>query len=172
MVADLVLRPGAARDLASIREILNAEIAGGTASWTETPKTADDMAAWLAAREAGGFPVIVADEAGRIAGYASFGPFRAGEGYRFTVEHSVYVAAHARRRGIARALLVRLIAEARARGLRRMVGGVGADQGPSLALHRALGFEQQGRLAGVGWKRGRSLDLALMVLALEDAAGA
>lgn len=122
------------------------------------------MRAWFAARIEGGFPVLVAERNGAVAGYASFGTFRQGEGYRFTAEHSVYVAAGARRQGVARALMERLIAEARARGLRRLVGGVSADQGPSLALHRALGFEEQGRLRGVGCKHGRSLDLALMVL--------
>lgn len=130
------------------------------------------MRDWFAARGSGGFPVIVADLVGAVVGYASFGPFRAGEGYRFSVEHSVYVAADARRHGIARALMVRLIAEARDRGLRRMIGGVSADQGPSLGLHRALGFEEQGRLRGVGVKSGRSLDLVLMVLALDADPGA
>lgn len=125
------------------------------------------MTAWLAAREAGGFPVIVAEADGRVAGYASFGPFRTGEGYRFTVEHSVYVAHWARRRGVARLLMERLIAEARLRGLRRMVGGVSADQTASLALHRAVGFEEQGRLGGVGVKFGRPLDLVLMVRPLD-----
>ncbi|MBK0400446.1 N-acetyltransferase [Limibaculum sp. M0105] len=164
------IRAAEASDLPRIRDILNAEILSGTASWGETPRSDGEMRAWLDARTEGGFPVLVATDGGAVAGYASFGPFRPGEGYRHTVEHSVYVAAGARRRGVARALMERLIAEARARGLRRMVGGISADQGPSLALHRALGFEEQGRLTGVGCKMGRSLDLALMVLALDGAA--
>jgi phosphinothricin acetyltransferase len=48
-----------------------------------------------------------------------------------------------------------------------MVGGVSADQPASMSLHRDLGFEEQGRLKGVGLKRGRRLDLALMVLDLD-----
>lgn len=125
------------------------------------------MRAWLDARRGKGLPVIVAEEEGAVVGYASYGPFRAGEGYTLTVEHSVYVAAAARGRGIASALMRALIAEARRAGLRRMVGGVSADQAASLALHRRLGFEEQGRLGGVGTKMGRSLDLVLMVLPLE-----
>ncbi|MEZ5685774.1 MAG: hypothetical protein R3D78_07710 [Paracoccaceae bacterium] len=46
---------------------------------------------WMAARQAAGLPVLVLDEGGAVAGYASFGPFRAFDGYRGTVEHSVYV---------------------------------------------------------------------------------
>ena len=163
----MILREAMADDLPAIAAILNAEIASGTASWTETPKTADDMAAWFAERRQGGFPVIVAEGGGEVLGYASYGPFRRGEGYRETIEHSVYVSRAARGRGIARLLMERLIAAARAAGYTRMVGGVSADQPASLGLHRALGFEEQGRLKGVGVKRGKRLDLAFMVLALD-----
>lgn len=163
----MILRDAEAGDLAAIAEILNLEIRSGTASWTETPKTPDDMARWFGARTARGHPVLVAEDGGEVLGYASYGPFRAGEGYRETVEHSVYVARPARGRGIARLLMERLIAHARASGLTRLVGGVSADQPASMDLHRRLGFEEQGRLKGVGIKRGKRLDLVLMVLALD-----
>jgi phosphinothricin acetyltransferase len=163
----MILREAEPGDLEAIAAILNAEIIGGTASWTVTPKSPADMARWFAERRASGFPVIVAEEGGEVLGYAAYGPFRAGEGYAQTVEHSVYVARRARGRGIARLLMQRLIARARAAGLHRMVGGVSADQTASLALHRSLGFAEQGRLSEVGVKRGRRLDLVLMVLALE-----
>ncbi len=163
----MMLRDAAAGDLDAIAEILNREIVAGTASWRETPWSAADMARWLDERQGLGFPVIVAEEGGEVLGYASYGPFRAGEGYAQTVEHSVYVARGARGRGIARLLMARLIERARAAGLHRMVGGVSADQRASLELHRKLGFVEEGRLSEVGVKRGRRLDLALMVLALD-----
>jgi len=163
----MILRDAQPGDLSAIAAILNAEIVSGTASWTETPKTPDDMTSWFEGRVAQGYPVLVAEAGGEVLGYASYGPFRAGEGYRETVEHSVYVARTARGRGIARLLMERLIVAARAAGYSRMVGGVSADQSASLGLHRAMGFEEQGRLRGVGIKRGKRLDLALMVLALE-----
>jgi L-amino acid N-acyltransferase YncA len=163
----VILRDAEPEDLVAIGEILNTEIRSGTASWTETPKSPDDLARWLDQRREQGLPVLVAEEGGEVLGYASYGPFRAGEGYRETVEHSVYVSRRARGRGIARVLMERLIARARAAGLKRMVGGVSADQSASLGLHRRLGFEEQGRLRGVGVKRGKRLDLALMVLALD-----
>ncbi len=164
----MILRNAEPGDLAAIAEIINREIRSGTASWTETPKTVDDIARWFDDRVALGFPVLVAEDGGAVLGYASYGPFRAGEGYRETVEHSVYVARAARGRGIARLLMERLIVAARAAGLARMVGGISADQPASIDLHRKLGFEEQGRLKGVGVKRGKRLDLALMVLALNQ----
>lgn len=163
----MILRDALPGDLVAIAAILNHEILSGTASWTETPKTAEDMARWLDARAGAGFPVLLAEEGGEILGYASYGPFRTGDGYRETVENSVYVARNARRRGIARLLMERLIARARAAGMHRMVGGVSADQRASLELHRKLGFAEEGRLHGVGIKRGRRLDLVFMVLPLD-----
>jgi phosphinothricin acetyltransferase len=165
----VILRDAKPGDLASIAEILNNEIRSGTASWTETPKTADDMARWFDDRIACGYPVLVAEDGGEVLGYASFGPFRSGEGYRETVENTIYIARAARGRGIARMLMERLIAVAREAGYHRMVGGVSADQPASMALHRKFGFEEQGRLKGVGLKRGKRLDLAFMVLALDKA---
>lgn len=164
----MLIRPAGPADLPAFTDILNQEIRSGTASWTETPKSHADMQHWLDERLAAGHPVLVAEEEA-ILGYASYGPFRRGEGYRLTVEHSVYVARTARRRGVARTLMTRLIGHARAAGLHRMVGGVSADQPASLALHLSLGFTEQGRLAEVGCKHGRWLDLSLMVLALDRA---
>ena len=161
------LRPAEESDLPALAEILNAEIRSGTASWTEQPKSEEDMRGWYAERRAAGLPVLVAAEGERVLGYASYGPFRRGEGYRLTVEHSVYVARDARRRGIARSLMQALIEKARGAGLRRMIGGVSGDQPASLALHRALGFVEAGRLGGVGCKHGRWLDLVLMQLDLD-----
>ena len=167
----MILRDAEAGDLAAIGEILNCEIRSGTASWTETPKTTEDMTRWFGERMARGHPVLVAEAGGEVLGYASYGPFRSGEGYRGTVEHSVYVARSSRGKGIARLLMARLVGRARAAGLARMVGGVSTDQPASMGLHRNLGFQEQGRLKGVGFKCGKRLDLALMVLALDGTEG-
>ena len=57
------------------------------------------------ARRAAGYPVLACEIDGVLAGFASFGEFRARSGYRHVVEHSIYVATDHRRRGIARVLL-------------------------------------------------------------------
>ena len=167
-VAEVQIRPADPGDLNDIRDILNHEIATSTASWTTIPKSVDDMAGWFTARRDGGFPVLVAEVAGTNAGYASFGPFRSGEGYAGTVEHTVYVAKAFRRRGIARMLLQALITAASEAGFRRMVGGVSSGAEGSHALHTALDFVEAGRLPGIGMKFGRDLDLIFMVRRLDQ----
>ena len=92
----------------------------------------------------------------------SFGDFRPFEGYRVTIEHSLYVASDARRRGHGAALLAALIDEARKLEKRAMIGGINAENAVSIALHTKFGFDEVGRLPGVGIKFGRPLDLVLM----------
>jgi phosphinothricin acetyltransferase len=106
--------------------------------------------------------VLVAVEGDAVLGYASYGPFRPFDGYRRTVEHSVYVAENARRRGVGEALLKALEVEARRAGMHAMIGGVAADNEPSLRLHEKLGFVETGRMPEVGQKFGRWLDLVFM----------
>jgi phosphinothricin acetyltransferase len=96
-------------------------------------------------------------------GYAYAGPYRARPAYRWTVEDSIYVAPAAQRRGIGRALLDRLIAEAERGGFRQMIAIIGdsANVG-SIELHRAAGFRSVGTFDDIGFKFGRWLDTVLM----------
>lgn len=165
-MSDLVIRDAATDDVTAIAAILNREIAETTATWTIGVRNFTDMRAWFQNRRGAGYPVLVADLGGRVLGYGALGPFRDGEGYRRTAEHSVYVASAARRRGAGRALLRALIDRARADGFHAMVGGIGAENEESLILHRKLGFEETGRLPEVGWKFDRPLDLVFMQMLL------
>lgn len=156
------IRPATEGDLPAITAIYNDAVRHTTAIWNETVVDVDNRRAWFAARRAQGYPVLVAELGGAAVAYGSFGDFRAFDGYRHTVEHSVYVAEAARRRGIAAALVGALAAEARALGKHVMVAGIAADNAPSIALHARLGFVETGRMPEVGRKFGRWLDLVLL----------
>jgi phosphinothricin acetyltransferase len=115
----------------------------------------------------GGFPYLVAEADGALAGYAYAGPYRARPAYRWSVEDSVYVAPALHRRGVGRVLLDRLVAEAEQRGFRQMIAVIGdSAQVPSIELHRAAGFRMIGAVENVGFKLGRWLDTVLMQRAL------
>lgn len=126
---------------------------------------------WLADRERAGYPVLVATDAdGSVLGYASFGDWRAWNGYRHTVENSVYVRADMRGNGIGKALMLDLIDRARAIGKHVMVAGIEARNEGSIRLHEKLGFETAGLLKQVGTKFGTWLDLAFLQLTLDQRA--
>jgi L-amino acid N-acyltransferase YncA len=150
--------------LPGICAIYNQAVRETYSIWSESETTVDMRREWLRMRRGAGYPVIVAVGGdGEVLGYGSFGVFRDFPGYASTVEHSVYVAPGAQRRGVGRALLATLIRRASGSGFAVMVGGVDSSNAASLALHAAAGFEEQGRLKGVGRKFGRSLDLVFMV---------
>jgi phosphinothricin acetyltransferase len=121
---------------------------------------------------AGAFPYIVAEIEGAVAGYAYAGAFRERPAYRFTVEDSIYIAPDMHRRGIGRALLMRLIEEAEAAGFRQMMAVIGdSAQAGSIGVHRACGFEDAGVFKAVGFKFGRWLDTVQMQRALGEGSG-
>jgi L-amino acid N-acyltransferase YncA len=148
--------------LPGILAIYNHAVVNTTAIWNDVLVDRENRRVWWRGRTEAGFPVLVAVEGGEVLGYASFGPFRAFDGYRQTVEHSVYVAEGARRRGVASALLSALEAEARRAGMHVMLGGIAADNEASLRLHEKHGFVETGRMPEVGQKFGRYLDLVFM----------
>ena len=151
-----------------ILAIFNDAILHTTALYEYEPRTPEFMAAWFDAKERADLPVIGVFAAdGALAGFASYGPFRGAlPGFRYTVEHSVYVHPARRRQGLARVLLTELIAQATAREVRVMVGVIDSANHASLALHDALGFVRAGTLRDAGFKFGRWLDVDLVQLTL------
>jgi phosphinothricin acetyltransferase len=156
-------RIGEARrdDISAITAILNHAAAHTAASWHEYPKTEAEMTEWFAARTKH-HTVLAARDASGLLGYASYGPFRAPSGYRLTAEHSLYVREDSRGRGIGKALLAALIDKARVQGLHVLIGGIDSENSLSIALHRAFGFEETGRLPQVGRKFDRWLTLVFL----------
>lgn len=165
----MLLRDAIEADLDGITAIYNDAVAHTTAIWNEKPVDRDDRARWFAVRRAAGYPVLVAEaDDGSVAGYATFGDWRPFEGYRHTVEHSVYVAAGARGRGIGEALMRDLLLRARLLRKHAMVAGIEAGNAASIRLHEKLGFVRVGLMPEVGCKFGRWLDLAFLQLVLDD----
>jgi phosphinothricin acetyltransferase len=162
----MIIRDAIEADLPGVLDIYNDAVANTTAIWNETIIDLRNRQEWFAARQARGFPVLVAEENGAVVGYASYGDWRAFEGYRQTVEHSVYVHRNHRGGGIGRRLMEELVARASANGLHVMIGAIESGNAASIALHERLGFRIAGQFSEVGIKFGRWLDLTCMELKL------
>ncbi|MDP5309020.1 GNAT family N-acetyltransferase [Paracoccus spongiarum] len=159
----MLIRDAADADLPGITAIHNHAIRHTTAIWNATEVDIANRRAWLAERHRAGYPVLVAlDDGHTVLGYAAFGDWRAFEGYRHTVEHSVYVRHDRQGGGIGRALMLALIDRARALRKHAMVAGVEAGNSGSIRLHESLGFRQVGLLPQVGTKFGAWLDLVFL----------
>ena len=164
MTAPILLRDAVEADLAAIRDIYNHAVEHSTAIWNETLVDLDNRRQWWQARIAKTYPVLVAEHEGRVAGYASYGDWRAFDGYRHTVEHSVYVGEAFRGLGIGEQLMRGLVARAAAGGIHVMIAGIEAENAASIRLHEKLGFRTVGTFSEVGTKFGRWLDLTCMEL--------
>lgn len=163
----VAIRTAAGADIPAIAAIYAHHVLTGIATFEEVPPDAAEMARRHAATAGKGLPYLVAEEGGRVLGYAYAGPYRERSAYRFTVEDSVYLDPAAVRRGIGRALVERLIADSTAWGARQMLAVIGdSGNAGSVGLHTRLGFRHVGTQRAVGFKFGRWVDTVTMQLAL------
>ncbi len=163
-----LIRPATREDVPAMLDIYNWAVLHTTASYDHAPVSLEDRLQWFDEKRAGGWPVLVAEDTGRVLGWSTYGPFRAKVGYRLSVEHSVYVALDVQGRGLGSALLAPLIELARTEGRHVMLAGVDAENALSLRFHERHGFRVVGRFSQVGHKFGRWLDLMFLELHLDD----
>ncbi|GAB4268991.1 MAG: GNAT family N-acetyltransferase [Pararhodobacter sp.] len=157
-----MIRKATPEDAPGIARIWNPIIRDTAITFTSDEKTDADLEAMIAARHGAATAFLIAETAGTVLGFATYGPFRAGPGYARSVEHTVLLAPGARGRGLGRALMTALMDQARAQGLHLMIGGISGSNAAGLAFHEALGFTEAGRVREAGWKFGTYHDLVLM----------
>ncbi|MEN9967185.1 MAG: hypothetical protein RL036_418 [Actinomycetota bacterium] len=151
-----------------ILDIFNDAIVNSTALYEYQPRTMQTIETWFDAKAAGGFPVIgLVDSECALLGFASYGAFRPQPAYKYTVEHSVYVHAAHRGRGLGRVLLNAIVAEAKADQRHALIGVIDAENQASRSLHESLGFHLVGSMPQVAFKFGRWLDAVMYQLTLQ-----
>jgi len=156
------IRDAVQADFDQITAIYNDVLTRSTAIYNDRRATVEERISWWRSRIAQGFPVLVAADGGQIAGFATFGDFRAWPGYRFTVEGTVHIHASDRSKGIGTQLLNAILARARTLGKHVMIAGVDSENTASLRFLERFGFERVGHLKEVGYKFDRFLDLVLL----------
>ena len=104
------------RDLQGMVEIFNYEVLNGTASFTIRPRTVEERRSWFEQHNRDEFPLIVAEEDGAVAGYASLSAYRDNDAYAPTMELSIYVAHEYKGRKVGEALMTELLRIAREKG--------------------------------------------------------
>lgn len=159
----MTLRTATPADAKAIEAIMAPVIADTTATFTSIERSEADWAALISERQAQGRAFYVAEVDGQVAGYATYDQFRPGsDGYRFTMEHSVYLSDAAQGQGFGRILLIAIEEHARVAGHKSMIGVIDGDNAASIAFHDALGYKEVGRIAQSGYKFDRFLDAVFM----------
>ena len=164
------IREASEADLPALLAIYNHVIQNTTAVYTYEAQTMEARKAWYAGKLAAGYPVYVAEEEGRVAGFSSYGPFRAWPAYKYTIENSVYVTEEHRGKGIGKLLIRPLIESARAKGYHAIIAGIDSVNEASIRLHASFGFAEVAHFREVGYKFGRWLDLTFLELLLDTPA--
>ncbi len=153
------IRQARPEDANAVCAIVNPIIRDSLITFTTEERSTDGVAQDIHERKAA---FLVAEIDKKIVGFATYGPFRNGPGYCFTKEHSIQLSASARGQGLGRGLMEHLEIVAVEQGVNVLVAGISSANQPGIEFHKALGFQQVGRMPKVGFKENRWLDLVLM----------
>ena len=161
----VTIRAARAADAPGILEIYNDAVLKTTATFDTEPRTLDAQEKWLAAHGER-WPALVAEEGGRVVGWASLSRWSDRCAYDDSAEDSVYLAQAARGKGLGKSLLAALLDEARRRKFHTILARIAEGNPVSIKLHAAFGFKEIGVLKEVGFKFGKRLDVAILQLML------
>lgn len=149
----MILRKASEHDLPEILEIYNESVANSLATFETETQTLDSRRHWFDSH-CEIYPLIVAEEGGRVLGYSSLSGFQSNCGYRKTAELSVYVEKNHRGKGIGASLLTEILYQGRRLGFHAVISSISTGNNVSIKLHEKFGFEKVAHLKEVGFKFG------------------
>ncbi len=156
------------KDIPEVLEIYNDIILTSKAVYRYEIQSLDEKKKWFSDQQALGNPLFVYDDNGMVAGFATYSQFRPYPGYKYTMEHSVYVHKDRYQKGIATNLMLKLIEKAKEQGVKTLVAGIDGENIGSIKAHEKLGFEYAGTIKNAGYKFEQWLDLVFYQLHLTE----
>jgi len=154
------------KDIPEVLEIYNDIILTSKAVYRYEIQSLDEKVKCFREQQALGNPLLVFDDNGMVAGFATYSQFRPYPGYKYTMEHSVYVHKDHYQKGIATNLMLQLIEMAKEQGVKTLVAGIDGENIGSIKAHEKLGFEYAGTIKNAGYKFEQWLDLVFYQLHL------
>ncbi|MBU2996544.1 GNAT family N-acetyltransferase [Cellulophaga baltica] len=164
----ILIREAEKKDIQKILEIINYEILNATVVYDYDTRTYETQLKWFDKKKQDGFPVFVATNNENVIGYGTYGTFRAFQGFKYSIEHSIYVHKDGRGKGIGKLLLAHLIKTAKKQNYHVMIAGVDASNKASVQFHEKFGFTTVGVFKEVGFKFDKWLDLHFLQLTLKE----
>ena len=159
---EISIRPYKETDAQAILEVINFNILNSTALYDYNIRTLEQQTDILKEKIDKDFPVIVAVLDEKVVGFGYYSEFRFREAYKYTVEHSVYVAVKHQGKGLGKLLLTELIATAKKQKRHTMIAVIDAENQNSVEFHKQFGFETVGIIKESAFKFDKWLDTVFM----------
>ena len=158
----IVIRPVRLADAERLAEIFAYYVLNTVVAFEYEPLPAEEFRARIR-RTTERYPYLVAEEDGRVLGYAYAGPFVGRAAYARSCELTIYLDPDARARGLGRALYTALEDRLRELGILNLYACIGdpvEDDDPYLTrdserFHARMGFARVGTFRKCGYKFGR-----------------
>ena len=158
----MIIRKANRSDVPAMREIFNEVLRNSNSIYREEEVSLEERYTWFDEKIDHGFPIFGAYEGEKLIGYAGYGTWRAAQGYRKTVELTIYVDSSVRGKGTGKALMQTIIDEATKDGFHVMIGAIDSANQSSIDFHKKFGFAETARMPEVALKNGKWLDLVFM----------
>lgn len=157
----MTIRKAERKDIPALLEIYNYEVLNGTSTLDINPRSLEQWTLWYENHNIKNHLLIVAEEKGAVAGYATLSSYREKEAYSSTVELSIYVHPEHRCKGIGSLLMGEIINMAKAdETVHTVVSVITSGNAASERLHEKFGFTFSGTIKEVGMKFGKYLDIS------------
>ena len=164
----MIIRRAERNDVPAMREIFNDVLRNSNSIYREEEVDLAERYAWFDEKMEHGYPLFGAYEGDKLIGYAGYGSWRAAQGYRKTVELTIYVDNKYRGTGVGSLLMQTIIDQAKLDGYHVMLGAIDADNKGSIEFHKRFGFTETARMPEVALKNGQWLNLVFMQLNLAN----
>jgi phosphinothricin acetyltransferase len=163
----MLIRQATRSDIPSILDISNWAALNTSANFAIEPESLHD---WLASFDQthAKYPWLVAEDQGKVVGFAKASPHRSRCAYAWSAEVSVYVHPDHHGKRIGTALYSKLLPMLKAQGFVTLIAGITTPNPASERLHEAFGFKRVGTLHKVGWKFGRWHDVGYWQAIIHD----
>ena len=158
----IVIRDASAEDALAILHIWNANISSTLNTFNSRIKTEAEIKDTILETNKKNYGFFVSEREGSIIGFATYFQFRTGVGYAKTLEHTIVISDHMQRYGVGKALMGRLLEDAKRKNFQSIFAGVSGSNERAVNFHASLGFQVVAELPRVGYKFDKWLDLILM----------
>ena len=164
----MIIRDAQEKDIEKINKIYNKAVKDLTVNFDTEPLSLLEQTNWYQKHKDEGYPIIVAEKNEEVLGWASLSKWSEKEGYKYTVENSVYVESTNRNKGIGNKLLEKLIQKAKEKEFKNIIALITEGNEISITLHEKFGFKKVGTLHKVGYKFDQFIDVDLYQLRLDE----